>query len=117
MMEGTMDGSMQMDGQPAGPKQLGDPMTINVHIRLGADGEVRAMTDWETDDGCEMDDNWSGDTPYRDFVIAVTARPPLALDDDAAVEPAATVAVPDTAGLLVSAVGGADDGDISAAPA
>ena len=77
-----------------------EPVAFNVHIRLGADGEMRALTDWEIDDGIDITDYWTGEGPYREVVISVTATLPKAADGEA---PDASVSIPDEAPSAVTA--------------
>ena len=70
--------------------------TFNIYIRIGSDGQIRSLTDWEIEDGMSMDDAWDGEGPFRDVIIAVTATLPNAAPD-------ASVTIPDEEPGLVTA--------------
>ena len=77
--------------------------TFNIYIRLGADGQIRALTDWEIGDGMDMADMWDGDERFRDIIVAVTATLPTAADVE---NPNVSVTIPDEEPGLVAATAG-----------
>lgn len=73
------------------PATQPEPVTFGVRVRLYDSGAAYALTDLEMDNGADLDDICSDEEGvYREFTLAVTARPPapadvaeVALADDA----------------------------------
>lgn len=80
---------------------MSEKTTINVHLRICADGSSYALTQYEIDEGGNtLYSVASGEFPFRDVVIAVTA--PLQAEEvvpDAAVE----IGAPAPAGVTAEA--------------